>query len=369
MFSGNVPFYEEANDIRVVFKVMQGKRPYAPSHELSRKRGWSDAIWQLVEDCWAFDPTQRPTAKQVTEQFGTLPNPSTDERPVDEFSVNFPAQMLSNHAEHPLYALSTAAQNPLLPNNLSLGCPGWRPSTSSLNNDRHRKLNSSTQYAIPPSHLLHTYQPITPLHSVSRRPSPTPTMMAEYDYSPAASDYLTSPTPTMMAEYDYSPAASDYLASPTLITMEEYDYSPAAYDQHMRTQNRVSNWVSHTQAHSRQYSNPFVPPAAGNVRADSPAPASRTAFPAPLRDREESPVGGAIYERRTGGAPIHLPAGETYVIVPPGRRVDAVKGGGGGGGGVKAIPYPSSPRSPRAKEPLLKRLLGNIPFSGNGNGG
>jgi hypothetical protein len=158
-------------------------------------------------------------------------------------------------------------------------------------------------------------------------------MMAEYDYSPAASDYLTSPTPTMMAEYDYSPAASDYLASPTPITMEEYDYSPAAYDQHMRTQNRVSNWVSHTQAHSRQYSNPFV------------------------------------YERRTGGAPIHLPAGETYVIVPPGRCVDAVKGGGDGGGGVKAIPYPSSPRSPRAKEPLLKRLLGNIPFSGNGNGG
>ncbi|KIM76072.1 hypothetical protein PILCRDRAFT_13099 [Piloderma croceum F 1598] len=300
--------------------------------------------------------------------------------------------------------------------------------------------------------------------------------------------------------------------------MTEYDYSPAAYDRYMRNQNRVSNWVSHTKAHSRQYSNPFVPSAAGSVRADDD---SRTASPAPpLRDREDSqqssqhsrprrsrssgsgtgsaaalivrpataqrdvgpqrsrtldsrdrsavaaetdsrttttgrrrsfstthdssttttkprsrshhshsrshshsqnqnipyhytdppppphhqphhthhrsyhqhhqpipPVPplppyashtpirsnsippkhpGFVYDRRTAHPvhPIHLPAGETYVIVPPGRRVDVVKGGVGGGG----VAYPSSPRSPRAKEPLLKRLLGSITFSGNGNG-
>lgn len=40
--------------------------------------------------------------------------------------------------------------------------------------------------------------------------------------------------------------------------MTEYDYSPAAYERYLRTQNRVSNWVSHTKAHERQYSNPFV---------------------------------------------------------------------------------------------------------------
>ena len=93
-------------------------------------------MWQLVEACWALDPIKRPTAKQVTEQFCTLPNPSVDERPVDDFSINFPSQMLS---KHPFYALSTAAQNPI---------------------------------------------PITPPHPAS----PMPTAMTEYVYSPEAYD-------------------------------------------------------------------------------------------------------------------------------------------------------------------------------------
>ena len=48
----------------------------------------------------------------------------------------------------------------------------------------------------------------------------------------------------------------------------------------------ISSSILYTKAHSRQYSNPFVPSAAGSIRADSPAP-SRTASPAPLRDRED----------------------------------------------------------------------------------
>jgi len=52
--------------------------------------------------------------------------------------------------------------------------------------------------------------------------------------------------------------------------MTEYDYSPAAYDRYMRTQNRVSNWVSDSNAHERQYSNPFVPSVAnGGASASS----------------------------------------------------------------------------------------------------
>ncbi|KZP27069.1 hypothetical protein FIBSPDRAFT_319081 [Athelia psychrophila] len=51
--------------------------------------------------------------------------------------------------------------------------------------------------------------------------------------------------------------------------MTEYDYSPAAYDKYMRTQNRVSNWVSHTKAHERQYSNPFVASIMGTPAAFS----------------------------------------------------------------------------------------------------
>lgn len=52
--------------------------------------------------------------------------------------------------------------------------------------------------------------------------------------------------------------------------MTEYDYSPAAHERYMRTQDRVSNWVSHSKAHESQYSNPFVPSVA-NGGAPNPA--------------------------------------------------------------------------------------------------
>jgi len=51
--------------------------------------------------------------------------------------------------------------------------------------------------------------------------------------------------------------------------MTEYDYSPAAYDRYMRTQNRVSNWVSQTKAHERGFSDPLVPSVANGGIAPS----------------------------------------------------------------------------------------------------
>jgi hypothetical protein len=52
--------------------------------------------------------------------------------------------------------------------------------------------------------------------------------------------------------------------------MTEYDYSPAAHERYTRTQDRVSNWVSHSKAHESQYCNPFVPSVA-NGGAPNPA--------------------------------------------------------------------------------------------------
>jgi hypothetical protein len=120
MFSGEVPFYEDPSDIRVVLSVMQGKRPPRPSHQLSRTRGLSDAVWQLVETCWAPDPAERPTAKQITEQLCALLDMIVDDRLVDDFNINFPSEMLYNPTGHPFYTLSAAAQKPLAPHHLSL---------------------------------------------------------------------------------------------------------------------------------------------------------------------------------------------------------------------------------------------------------
>jgi hypothetical protein len=53
--------------------------------------------------------------------------------------------------------------------------------------------------------------------------------------------------------------------------MTEYDYSPAAHERYMRTQDRVSNWVSHSKAHESQYSNPFVASVANGGAPNSPS--------------------------------------------------------------------------------------------------
>ena len=53
--------------------------------------------------------------------------------------------------------------------------------------------------------------------------------------------------------------------------MTEYDYSPAAHERYMRTQDRVSNWVSHSKAHESEYSNPFVPSVANSGAPNPPS--------------------------------------------------------------------------------------------------
>jgi len=113
IFSGQVPFFENPHDIRVILGVMRGKRPTRPSHDLSKTRGFSDEIWDLVQACWAHDPIQRPTAEQVVERIRALPNLKNDQRPLDGFTFNFPSQALYNHPQHPFSTLATAGQTTL----------------------------------------------------------------------------------------------------------------------------------------------------------------------------------------------------------------------------------------------------------------
>ena len=234
--------------------------------------------------------------------------------------------------------------------------------------------------------------------------------------------------------------------------MTEYDYSPAAYDRYMNTQNRVSNWVSQTKAHERQYSNPFVPstvdsdvtpphasgpqrsrsrssgsgairtrdinagpqrsktidsrrrdesppPRSGRGRSfdDIDAPSSRSPHhqprsrsyhshshhtrsrsygsahppmpvPSPSPIRAHTVPADVVYKTVDSVRPVYLPAprsGQTYVIVPPGRRVEMISSKGN-----VVYPHPSPHHAHHGgKEPLLKRLLGSITWNGSGGGG
>lgn len=105
MFSGKLPFYEIAGDYPVITSVLDGRRPIRPLHELSRKRGLTKEVWDLVETCWAQDLTKRPTATQVVTRLRSLPNRPIDQRRLGDIPVPITSQTVYSIADHPFSAL------------------------------------------------------------------------------------------------------------------------------------------------------------------------------------------------------------------------------------------------------------------------
>jgi hypothetical protein len=106
MFSGQTPFDDIQSEWSIPPTVKNGKRPFRPVHDLSKIRGLTDGIWNLMETCWDQDPGKRPIASQVVNELRFLPSRPIDERSLD--NITFPSLVLSMHnpADHPFAALS-----------------------------------------------------------------------------------------------------------------------------------------------------------------------------------------------------------------------------------------------------------------------
>ncbi|KAJ7862080.1 kinase-like domain-containing protein, partial [Mycena leptocephala] len=66
ILTGRVPFRELPNDVAVVFRVANGKRPSRPT-SCSGNTAF-DSLWELLQNCWDGRPSMRPTAPQVVER-------------------------------------------------------------------------------------------------------------------------------------------------------------------------------------------------------------------------------------------------------------------------------------------------------------
>jgi len=97
MFSGTYPFDDIANDFGVTVAIQKGRRPSLPSHDLSRVRGWSEEISDLIEACWTEKPSERLSVGDIVERLRALPDRPADERPLDTFNTSFVSQVLRNH--------------------------------------------------------------------------------------------------------------------------------------------------------------------------------------------------------------------------------------------------------------------------------
>jgi Protein tyrosine and serine/threonine kinase len=66
MFSGKIPF--EGVKLNKLQPLLQtGERPSLPADDLSRHRGLSTEMEDLIQNCWTQDPTKRPPADEVVE--------------------------------------------------------------------------------------------------------------------------------------------------------------------------------------------------------------------------------------------------------------------------------------------------------------
>jgi hypothetical protein len=109
MFSGKRPFNYTPNDVAGLrFEIKRGRRPAL--HHLTRVRGWSNEISDLIEACWTEIPSERLSVGQIVEKLRALPDRPVDERPLDTFNTSFATQVSQNHPFSMLVASTEATK-------------------------------------------------------------------------------------------------------------------------------------------------------------------------------------------------------------------------------------------------------------------
>ena len=112
LFSGQVPFEDvQLKDLQDLLE--RGERPSLPADGLSRRRGLSTEMEDIIRDCWAQEQMKRPTADTVVERLQLL-HP-VDERPLSEIGTSFFMHLLRDQVDNPFAILYSASHGLGLP--------------------------------------------------------------------------------------------------------------------------------------------------------------------------------------------------------------------------------------------------------------
>ena len=110
MFSGKLPFADVDEIYNIIPLLQEGSRPSLPEDELSRRRGLSPEMEDLILDCWAQESKERPSADKVVERLQLLCNQPVDQGPVDEIVTPFSTKVLRTQVDNPFALLSMEFQ-------------------------------------------------------------------------------------------------------------------------------------------------------------------------------------------------------------------------------------------------------------------
>ena len=76
VLTGLQPFYERKWPlVEIFYHVMRGERPAKPGD--AELVGFGGGTWELVEECWKEEPTERPTIKRVLTHLSHVAASST----------------------------------------------------------------------------------------------------------------------------------------------------------------------------------------------------------------------------------------------------------------------------------------------------
>jgi len=88
IYSSRVPFYDLKIDYTVLLAVQQGKRPPCPG-------GCSTLMWDLIEESWSQNASNRPTASQLTCSLEEMAPPIPSWIPLIDWDVESIAHICS----------------------------------------------------------------------------------------------------------------------------------------------------------------------------------------------------------------------------------------------------------------------------------
>ncbi|KAF9781221.1 kinase-like domain-containing protein [Thelephora terrestris] len=110
VLTGLQPFHERKWPlVEIFYHVMKGERPAKPSD--AEQVGFGGGTWELVEECWKEEPTERPTAERVLTHLSTIAASSAAVGPTSEIPPENPLELDSSSEMQQLDCITAAIRH------------------------------------------------------------------------------------------------------------------------------------------------------------------------------------------------------------------------------------------------------------------
>lgn len=97
IFTGHLPFFESTRESTVILRISRGDHPTRPAEATYPwlERGLTTSMWDLMEDCWKFNPRERPDISAVISRLKL--EIADDKRPPGHWQRRSAMQFRNSH--------------------------------------------------------------------------------------------------------------------------------------------------------------------------------------------------------------------------------------------------------------------------------